>query len=115
MTDNRTLDELVGDFLHELDGWEGAYPLSAFPEPDLKRAAKLLKDGGMTLDAVSASNMRHVVSRIAPNAREAIATLRQKNEALREAVSFALKEIDTAFNVNVRIEIGKRLRASLGE
>ena len=63
------------DFLAELDDWERAYPLSAFPEPDLARAAELLKAGGMTLDAISASNMRHVVSRIAPKARAAIASL----------------------------------------
>ncbi len=69
-----TPDEIC-DFLHELDGWERAYPLSAFPEPDMRKAAELLKAGGMTLDAISASNMRHVVSRIAPKARAAIAAL----------------------------------------
>jgi hypothetical protein len=67
--------ELVEDFLHELDGWEQAYPLSMFPEPDMRKAAELLKSGGIALDAVSASNMRHVVSQIAPKARAAIAAL----------------------------------------
>lgn len=71
------LDDAVDDFLAELDGWESAYPLSAFPEPDLKRAAELLKAGGMTLDAVSASNMRHVVSCIAPKARAALTAANQ--------------------------------------
>jgi hypothetical protein len=75
MTNNTPLPELVLEFLHELDEWGRAYPLSAFPEPDLGRAAELLKAGGMTLDAVSASNMRHVVERIAPKARAAIAAL----------------------------------------
>jgi hypothetical protein len=70
--------ELVEDFLHELDGWETAYPLSAFPEPDLKRAAELLKAGGMTLDAVSASNMRYVVKCIAPKARAVILALKDE-------------------------------------
>lgn len=68
-------DEVVEEFLHELNGWERAYPLSVFPEPDMRKAADLLKAGGMTLDAISASNMRHVVSQIAPKARAAIAAL----------------------------------------
>lgn len=67
--------ERAEEFLQELDGWEQAYPLSAFPEPDLKKAAELLKAGGMTLDAISASNMRHVVSELAPKARAAITAL----------------------------------------
>jgi hypothetical protein len=70
------VSEEVEELLNELDGWEGAYPLSVFPEPDFARAAQLLKAGGMTLDAISASNMRHVVSKIAPKARAAIAALR---------------------------------------
>jgi hypothetical protein len=41
--------------------WSKAYPLSVFPEPDFKKAAQILKDSGMTLDAISASNMRHVL------------------------------------------------------
>jgi hypothetical protein len=56
----------------EIAGWEQAYPLSAFPEPDLARAAEVLKADGMTLDAISASNMRHVVSRLAPQIHEAV-------------------------------------------
>jgi hypothetical protein len=64
--------ERKAELVEELSGWERAYPLSAFPEPDLAKAAELLKAGGMTLDAVSASNMRHVVSRLAPMIRELI-------------------------------------------
>lgn len=70
--------EIADDFLHELHEWESAYPLSAFPEPDLDVAAELLKAGGMTLDAVSASNMRHVVAQIAPKARAVIEALSAK-------------------------------------
>ena len=44
--------------------WCEAYPLDVFPEPDFKQARKLLEAGGMTLDAISASNMRHVVNGI---------------------------------------------------
>jgi hypothetical protein len=81
-----TPDELR-DFLHELDGWERAYPLSAFPEPDMRKAAELLKAGGMTLDAISASNMRHVVSQIAPKAADLI----QQQQADIERLSAELK------------------------
>lgn len=47
--------------LQQIDQWIDAYPLKIFPEPDLKKARSLLEAGGMTLDAVSASNMRHVL------------------------------------------------------
>ena len=48
--------------LHKIDNWAKAYPIKAFPEPDLKKAAKVLKAAGLTLDAISASNMRHVIN-----------------------------------------------------
>ncbi len=44
--------------------WTKAYPLSVFPEPDMDKVHKVLKENGMTLDAVAASNMRHVLSGI---------------------------------------------------
>jgi len=49
------------DALTRIDTWVKAYPLDIFPEPDLKKAAKVLKAAGMTLDSISASNMRHVL------------------------------------------------------
>ena len=52
------------DKLQKIKNWCEAYPLDIFPEPDLKRAAKILKENDMTLDAISASNMRHVLSGI---------------------------------------------------
>ena len=55
-----------------IDTWAKAYPLSVFPEPDFALAAKLLKDGGLTLDAVSASNMRHVLTGIQGLVAEAL-------------------------------------------
>ena len=45
----------------KLADWQRAYPLDIFPEPDLVKAAELLKAGGMTLDAVSANMARHVL------------------------------------------------------
>ena len=54
----------LGEILREIDNWTKAYPLEAFPKPDLKRAARVLKENGMTLDAISADNMRHVLDGI---------------------------------------------------
>jgi hypothetical protein len=42
----------------QLKHWVSVYPLEVFPEPDMDRARKLLEAGGMTLDAISASNVR---------------------------------------------------------
>jgi hypothetical protein len=50
--------------LDRIREWSKAYPLDVFPEPDMKKAAKALKAVGLTLDAVSASNMRHVITRL---------------------------------------------------
>ena len=56
--------ETLRDKLHEIKHWCAAYPLDIFPEPDFKKARELLEAGGMTIDAISASNMRHVVTGI---------------------------------------------------
>jgi hypothetical protein len=50
------------EVINKLRDWIDAYPLSVFPEPDFKKAARVLKDNGITLDAISASNMRHVLA-----------------------------------------------------
>lgn len=50
--------------LTRIDNWAKAYPLKVFPEPDFKEVAQVLKDAGISLDAVSASNMRHVITGI---------------------------------------------------
>jgi len=52
------------DKLERIKQWCAAYPLEVFPEPDFKKAAKVLKENGMTIDAISASNMRHVLTGI---------------------------------------------------
>lgn len=57
--------EATEDFRDFVNDWARAYPLGVFPEPDLKRAAELLGAGGITLDAVSASAMRHVITKVA--------------------------------------------------
>lgn len=52
------------DALDQIVAWAQAYPIAVFPEPDWKRVAKVLKDAGLSLDCVSASNMRHVITRV---------------------------------------------------
>jgi hypothetical protein len=60
----RPLEDALQAKLDEINAWINAYPLEAFPEPDLKKAHELLKAGGVSLGAVSASNMRHVLKGI---------------------------------------------------
>lgn len=66
------IDELT-EALQRIVQWSEAYPLNIFPEPDFEKAAELLKAGGITLDAISASNMRHVVEGVGKIARDALA------------------------------------------
>jgi len=49
---------------YRVEQWSHAYPETAFPEPDFKKAAQVLEDAGMTIDSISASNMRHVITRL---------------------------------------------------
>lgn len=65
MMDDVEREELLAD----LAGWEAAYPLPMFPEPDFKEADRVLKQHGISLSAISASNMRHVVNCIVPKVR----------------------------------------------
>ena len=52
--------EWAVDTLTSIQSWCRAYPLSAFPEPDFGKADKVLKEAGISLSAISGSNMRHV-------------------------------------------------------
>jgi hypothetical protein len=65
-------EERYEEALRRIVQWSEAYPLDVFPEPDFIRARELLEAGGMTLDAVSASCMRHVVGGVGKIAREAL-------------------------------------------
>ena len=56
--------EKLQDKMYQIKTWIDAYPLKIFPEPDFKKAHEILKQHGMTLDAISASNMRHVLKGI---------------------------------------------------
>ncbi len=65
-------DELI-EALQRIVQWSEAYPLDIFPEPDLKKARDLLAAGGITLDAISAHCMRHVIEGVGNIARDALA------------------------------------------
>lgn len=66
--------ERLNDTLDKLVQWSDAYPIAVFPEPDFTKAHKVLRENGMTLDAISASNMRHVIKGV----REIIDAVRGK-------------------------------------
>jgi hypothetical protein len=65
-------NERLRDALQKIADWSDAYPLDVFPEPDFKRVRELLATGGVTLDAVAASNMRHVVEGVGAIAKRAL-------------------------------------------
>lgn len=54
-------NERMENALERISRWAKAYPLEVFPEPDFVEVRKALKEHGISLDAVSASNMRHVI------------------------------------------------------
>ena len=58
--------------LESIDQWSKAYPETVFPEPDFKLVAEALKRAGLSLDAVSASNIRHVIKGVGKIARAAL-------------------------------------------
>ena len=60
--------------------WCNAYPLDIFPEPDFKLARIGLKSVGITIDQVSASNMRHVLNGITKYANELNKALEDKGD-----------------------------------
>ena len=83
LAENASLQQRVEgqeDGLQRIVAWSEAYPLDVFPEPDFKKAHELLKAGGMTLDAISASNMRHVVEGVGKIATEALAAAQEHGE-----------------------------------
>lgn len=59
--------------LREIVQWSDAYPTEVFPEPDFARAAAALSAVSMSLDVVSASNMRHATKGVGNIARAALA------------------------------------------
>jgi hypothetical protein len=66
MDELKNLDELedLRNKMHKIKTWINAYPLQVFPEPDFKKVHEILKAHSMTLDAISASNMRYILNEI---------------------------------------------------
>ena len=71
MTDKDRIEQLE-DALRRIYDWSRAYPIAIFPEPDWNKARVLLDAGGMTLDSVSASNMRLVMEGVGKIAEKAL-------------------------------------------
>jgi hypothetical protein len=72
--------ERAREGLEQIDQWSEAYPLDIFPEPDFKLARAALEGAGLTLDAVSASNIRHVVTGVGGIARTTLASIEDKED-----------------------------------
>jgi hypothetical protein len=64
--------ERMTEALTRIVQWSEAYPKDIFPEPDMAYARALLARGGITLDSVSASCMRHVIEGVGKIARNAL-------------------------------------------
>jgi hypothetical protein len=64
--------EKLEDIFHKIRAWQQAYPLDIFPKPDLKKAHEVLKTAGMTLDAIAADNIRHVLDGIKDYVEQAL-------------------------------------------
>jgi predicted TIM-barrel fold metal-dependent hydrolase len=60
----KALHRMESDALHKIKQWAQAYPLDVFPEPDFARVREALEAAGLSLDQVSASNMRHVITQV---------------------------------------------------
>ena len=56
--------ERMENALHQISQWAQAYPLDVFPEPDFKKAYEVLKAADVSLGAVAASSMRHVITQV---------------------------------------------------
>ena len=52
------------EMLGWLQNWLNCYATDIFPEPDLKKAAEVLKANGMTIDSLSAEMGRHVLTKV---------------------------------------------------
>jgi hypothetical protein len=72
MSNDTTREERYEQALQRIADWSNSYPFAMFPKPDLKRAHEVLTAAGMTLDAISADAMRHVVYGVGKIAKEAL-------------------------------------------
>src|SRR5271166_6603860 len=67
-----TTEERHEAALQRILDWANAYPIDVFPEPCWERAHEVLKSHGMSLAAISAHNMRHVIEGVGKIAKEAL-------------------------------------------
>ena len=75
MTPDEDRIERLEAALRRIVEWADAYPLAMFPALDadyLRRAHEVLTANGMTLDRISADNMRHAIEGAGKIAREAL-------------------------------------------
>ena len=56
--------EQLEDKIQLIRNWAEAYPLDIFPEPDFAEVHAVLTKNKLSLSAVSASNMRHVINEV---------------------------------------------------
>lgn len=78
--------ETMESKLQEIVSWAEAYPVDIFPEMkqvDWQKTRALLEAGGYTLDRVSASNMRHVVTEVGQIARDGLAALQKEKKGAK--------------------------------
>ncbi len=68
----KTEVDKLKEALESIELWANAYPLDVFPKPDLRKASAALKLAGMTLDSISADNMRHVLNGVKGIVSEAL-------------------------------------------
>ena len=66
------------ELLEEIKVWREAYPLSIFPVPDWEKVLDALTMNGLTLDAISAANLRHAANRFYEMLDETIRARGQK-------------------------------------
>ena len=68
----------AADDITPIVSWAKAYPLDVFIEPTQEEWAKanqVLKDAGLSLTAISGSNMRHVITEISKMASDALSKI----------------------------------------
>jgi hypothetical protein len=78
--------ETMESKLQEIVSWAESYPVDVFPEmkqADLQKARELLEAGGYTLDRLSASIMRRMITEVAPVAHEGLSALQKERDGVK--------------------------------
>jgi hypothetical protein len=64
MTEDDDYTRIPNSVLERIEQWANAYPLDIFPEPGMDKVRQALDKAGITIDSVSASAMRHVITQV---------------------------------------------------